>query len=178
MKPNINVTITDKKCGIKIVDSNMNKRDSDIFNRKREYTFQNSLCNRNNKQKIIEITEKMIDDRLRSSSPYVNGKKNVEYLPQHLNSSIDIGDQEKIKTNYNRFIQHNIHKEEKQKLVNKSLNEIIVKKSPEPFEKKVVLNKSASDIRVNRINKDLLPELKVKHMESFDLNVNIIYFIV
>ncbi len=51
--------------GIKIVNNNRNKKDSDIFNLKKKDTYQNSQNSFINKQKIIEITEKNMDNKFR-----------------------------------------------------------------------------------------------------------------
>jgi hypothetical protein len=75
---------------IRIVDDNQNKRVSDIFNIRKEPVYQNSAISKVYKKIMIEVTEKLIDDKLRSSSPYVGGHRNGNFTPMHMNSSIDI----------------------------------------------------------------------------------------
>jgi hypothetical protein len=86
--------------GIKIVDNNLNKRVSDIFNLKSEVTYENSQINRENRRKIMELTEKMIDEKLRQKTPFREGVPNSEYIPQNLNSSIDNIDKKYLPRNY------------------------------------------------------------------------------
>jgi hypothetical protein len=51
--------------GIKIVDDNTNKRVSDIFNTKNKSEYSNANYNRNNKVRIIEVTEQIIESKMR-----------------------------------------------------------------------------------------------------------------
>lgn len=51
--------------GLRIVDNNKNKRVSDIFNTKKQITYENSKNNIANKQKIIQLSERNIESRLK-----------------------------------------------------------------------------------------------------------------
>jgi hypothetical protein len=73
--------------GIKIVDDNPNKKNSDIFNLRKVVTYQNSSMNSTYKKRMIEVTEKIIDDKMRSSTPYWNGHRNANFTPMHMNNS-------------------------------------------------------------------------------------------
>jgi hypothetical protein len=75
-----------RNSGIKMVDYNRNKRISDIFNTGKE----NSVVYQHNmripKTKIIEVTEKMMDDKMMSKSPYLKSQKNEKYISPTFNS--------------------------------------------------------------------------------------------
>lgn len=60
-----------KGTGIKMVDNNKNNRISDIFNLNLENSFKNSKFNLENKQKIILLSEKAIDAKLRVKNIYI-----------------------------------------------------------------------------------------------------------
>lgn len=89
----VNNDLTPSKRGvscIRIVDDNQNKRVSDIFNRRKEPVYQSLAISKVYKKRMIEISEKLIDDKLRSSSPYIYGQRNGNFTPVHMNSSFDI----------------------------------------------------------------------------------------
>ncbi len=73
-----------------MVDNNSNKRDSDIFNTKNNTTYQNSSNNRSNRSRIIEVSERLIDNKMRTSSPYYQGKRNDHFISKSLNTTNDI----------------------------------------------------------------------------------------
>jgi hypothetical protein len=125
-----------RSTGIKMIDNNTNKRVSDIFNTKKEIFYQNSSANKNNKTRIIEVTEKMIDDKLFSVSPYVKGQKNENYIPKHLNSSIDFDNTPQLKQPINSKL-------------NNSMNEKDVKVMTSILESsKKSIPKSSSQVRI------------------------------
>lgn len=54
-----------KQGGIKIVENNRNYKVTDIFNLKKSISYSNYSYNKYNKQRMIEVTEKLIDSKLR-----------------------------------------------------------------------------------------------------------------
>lgn len=89
----VNNDLTPSKRGvscIRIVDDNQNKRVSDIFNRRKEPVYQSLAISKVYKKRMIEISEKLIDDKLRSSSPYIYGQRNGNFTPVHMNSSLSL----------------------------------------------------------------------------------------
>jgi hypothetical protein len=99
---------------IRIVDDNQNKRVSDIFNRRKEPVYQSLAISKVYKKRMIEISEKLIDDKLRSSSPYLHGQRNGNFTPVHLNSSYDISLSNRPSPTAKK-IKFTIHTEKKEK---------------------------------------------------------------
>jgi hypothetical protein len=65
--------------GIRIVDTNLNKRASDIFNVNDGTKSTNNLSNISIRTKIIELAEKCIDDKIRSLTPHKNASSDIKY---------------------------------------------------------------------------------------------------
>lgn len=80
---------TPNRKGIKIVDDNVNKRVSDIFNRRQYEVYEKSQNNLRNKERIIEITEYMMDEKQRSISPFQKGRHNPDFVPFQIKTTYD-----------------------------------------------------------------------------------------
>ncbi len=87
----INVVNPIHRKGIKIVEINSNKKVSDIFNVSKVTVYQTPDIGHLNKMKLIEVSERKIEEKLRSVTPFLNGQRNDYFRPQNLNSSLDFG---------------------------------------------------------------------------------------
>ena len=178
-----NTKITPKSGGgIRIVDNNQNKRVSDIFHTKAETSYQNSQVNRMNKSRMIEVTERLIDEKMRQKTPFRAGQRNEEYIPQHLNCSIDYTERNytlkpakinrqnsltdlRPKDNYpQRFLN-------KTNIFNEESKTKFYQEGEKFFNNINNLNKVSLDIPVRTLKKSSSDMLSHRHEVSFHVNI-------
>jgi hypothetical protein len=123
-----------KNKGIKVFQQT---RQTDIFNTKSN-TERTQVVD---KKKIIEISEKLIDNKIRDISPYIQGSKNIEYIPLHLKSNVNIGDTVKMNKTLNDY---------KDKMIQEHMDRDITppkKEEAKYYGKKVVKGEATNSVK-------------------------------
>ena len=153
--------------GIKIVDDNPNKRNSDIFNLRKVVTYQNSSMNSSYKKRMIEVTEKIIDDKLRSSTPYWNGHRNANFTPVYMNNSDGFCLDSRPKS-----VNHSpITKRDPDKMRKSSFNNLGFRNDLEPMKAEKGMKKSATVVRYKLGQKNIDGDLSKGDRPLFNQNV-------
>jgi hypothetical protein len=98
------VSHTRSRSGLRIVHENINRRTTDVLNAKGDYGFIDPIKLKIVKDRAIEKNEKYLEEKMRSNSPYLSGRRNDKYVSRNLASSEDvwtITNPMALKKNYN-----------------------------------------------------------------------------
>lgn len=155
--------------GIKIVDNNSNKRVSDIFNTKSHVVYENPAMNKGNKQRMIEASEKLIDEKLRNKTPFTDGQRNKYYIPQHLNSSVDHTEKNYLKIKLLNSTQNSLTDlKNKNKRLNCSVDEISTQNKKKDFYKQEdIISWKTNEFKERKLKKSSSEILSQKNDLSF-----------
>jgi hypothetical protein len=78
------------RSGVRVVHDNINRRTTDVLNAKGDYGLMDPKKLKLVKEKALEKNEKELEQKMRSISPYLSGRRNDNYVSKNVTGSEDV----------------------------------------------------------------------------------------